>query len=803
MTSQTVDFGIDLGTTNSAIARADHKGVKVIKNRLHNELTASSVARTSRGQTLVGQDALDKIISIGTATKFKRLMGTANRIKMHDGSEMSPEELSAEVLKELTAAVQLRYDMPLEYVVITVPAMFQQPQCEATHKAAELAGLEAVMLLQEPIAAATAYLGESAEDGDYVVYDLGGGTFDVSVVRLRNGEMNVIGHGGDNWLGGSDFDHAIYDYILGKLKREFGCTPDGDPVFKWQFSKKCERAKVQLSSQEETVIDLGDLGLPIPQMLFDRRTLEDLIEKQVTRTIALTRERLQEAGLEPQDANALLLVGGPTMTPYIRHRLREELGIPLSLEQDPMTVVACGAAIHAASILRPDRAAVVPASKSAQSASLKLHYEAVSPHTKCTISGRILQPAEFTGEIRLASSNKDWDSGWIALREGAFVCEVSLRVGTYTEFQVSLRDAKGRLWDATPATVTIRQGVAAAKPITPYDYGVALEDGSFDVVLERDQPLPAYGLMRYRATKSIPAGSSEALPIYFLEGKSPTASDNVKVGELLIHGRDLTRTLKEGETVEVRIFQDESRRIKARVFIPLHDRDYEVEFGSMIEVVPTDDLLASINELSESLLQVEDVAAEDDASQVIQARRDFEQLEADVEHIADSEVGEADRVASKLANVKTKVRMLVNKYGPAAKHRSATQSIDRAESVCESFGDRIGLADLEDLRNEADRCLRLDDEKGLKLVEERADSLFWKHYVKTEECWTGLIAYLREERRFAIDPNAYDDALKRAEGCLDRCDFEGVRQHGFKAMSHLPDKKTEEGRFWNAGLRRA
>jgi molecular chaperone DnaK len=181
MERQTVDFGIDLGTTNSAIACAGRRRIEIVKNRLQSELTPSAVSRTARGQLLVGQDALDKY-DAAPATRFKRLMGTANRVSLGDGSEMSPEELSAEVLKELRSATRLRYDLDLTHVVITVPAMFQQPQCEATHRAAELAGLAAVTLLQEPIAAATAYLNESAEPGDYLVYDLGGGTFDVSLV---------------------------------------------------------------------------------------------------------------------------------------------------------------------------------------------------------------------------------------------------------------------------------------------------------------------------------------------------------------------------------------------------------------------------------------------------------------------------------------------------------------------------------------------------------------------------------------------------------------------------------------------
>jgi len=140
---QTVDFGIDLGTTNSVLARAMPEGIEIVRNTLESELTSSAVAVIGPGQILVGQDALDKP-GFGGVTRFKRQMGTTNSFRMADGNQMTPEQLSAEVLKELMAGVQLRYDMRPEFVVVTVPAMFQQPQCEATHRAVELAGLQAV-----------------------------------------------------------------------------------------------------------------------------------------------------------------------------------------------------------------------------------------------------------------------------------------------------------------------------------------------------------------------------------------------------------------------------------------------------------------------------------------------------------------------------------------------------------------------------------------------------------------------------------------------------------------------------------
>jgi len=799
---QTVDFGIDLGTTNSVIARALQGGIKIVKNRWQSEITQSAVARTSSGQTLVGQDALEKA-DLDPAVRFKRLMGTAHLLGMHDRAELSPEELSAEVLKELKAAVQLRYDEILDHVVITVPAMFQQPQCEATHRAAELAGLKPVALIQEPIAAATAYISDNPEEGDYMVYDLGGGTFDVSIVRLRGGEMSVVAHGGDNYLGGSDFDTRIREWTIEQIHRRLGSSPDfSAPGNSHRLQKACEAAKIALSipGKDETQIDLGDLGLAIAQIPITRQIFEDLIDEYVGRTIKLAEERLNQAKLTPSDITRLLMVGGSTMIPCVRRRLRDELDIPLSFEQDPMTVVACGAAIHASSILKPDRGrSGMRVSQS--SLVMQLSYEPVAPDLMTAVAGNIISPEGFSGEIRLSSSSGDWDSGWIALNEGgAFACDVKLRKGLDTEFRLSARDFQGNLWPVDPATISIRNGVSAAPPATPYKYGVAKANGELGLVLDYNQALPAHGRHDFRAAKTIPATSPEELAIYFLEGQSDTARDNIKVGELRILGTDLKRTIRQGDAVEIRIQMDESRRVKARVFIPLHDLEYVVDLATMMETPPVEDVLASISELRESLSDINDIVSDEDSGTVISAHRDIEQLEAEVDRLGAGELGQAERVAHRLAEAKSKTRPLQVKYGVQIKHREAIENIGRAEKVAGQQGDSMGLATVEDLRKEANRCLRLEDEKGLTSVDDRAMQLFWQHYLKTEECWIGFVEFLREQRRFASQPIAYDEYLKRAEGCLDRRDFEGTRLNGLQAMSYLPSTQAKQNRFWDAGL---
>ena len=598
MERQTVDFGIDLGTTNSVIARATQRGVKIIKNRHEHDTTPSAVALLSSGQTLVGQDALNKP-ELNPATQFKRLMGTTNRVKMSDGSEMSPEQLSAEVLKELEAAVQLRYDMPVGHVVITVPAMFQQPQCEATHRAAELAGLNAVTLLQEPIAAATAYLNEEPEEGNYLVYDLGGGTFDVSIVRLLDGEMSVLAHGGDNYLGGVDFDRKIYDWVLNQLRAKYPPFPQlQQSPFREQLLRECGEAKKRASQQEATYIDLSGFELPITQLPVTQTDMERAMDADVTRTLYFVRERLEAAGLEAEDIESILLVGGSTKSPYIRRRLKEEFGIPLSTEQDPMTVVAQGAAIHASALLKPDRAtANAKPIAGHKEAVFELFYDPVVQERESTVSGRLVSPAGFTGEARLGRKEGNWDTGWIPLRNGSFVCEVKLGRNDVTDFKLSLRDLSGAEWAVHPPEITIRCGIAVAQPVVPYNYGVALANGNFELFFAEGATLPIASTVSFDAAQTIPAGSDEQFFVYFQEGRSVYASDNLIVGKLAIRGQDLKRTLREGEKIDIRMYMDESRRIKAKVSIPLHNLDLDADFESSLDTVPVNDLQASISEI--------------------------------------------------------------------------------------------------------------------------------------------------------------------------------------------------------------
>src|ERR1700674_283067 len=241
MARNTIDFGIDLGTTNSEIAFVDKGQVHVIRNGFRDEITPSAVRIDRKGSIIVGKLAFNQRVDDkeNTHTQFKRLMGSQQVLSFpSSGRQMKPEEVSAEVLKSLRQDVLREIGEEISASVITIPALFEIPQCDATRRAAELAGISCSPLLQEPIAAALAY-GFQAEslDGFLLVYDLGGGTFDASLIQSSEGRLKVIDHAGDNFLGGKDFDEALLDLFVQTLTRDFGLRKLDSNVDRKAFGK--------------------------------------------------------------------------------------------------------------------------------------------------------------------------------------------------------------------------------------------------------------------------------------------------------------------------------------------------------------------------------------------------------------------------------------------------------------------------------------------------------------------------------------------------------------------------------------
>ncbi|MBN2209712.1 MAG: Hsp70 family protein [Candidatus Coatesbacteria bacterium] len=348
--------GIDLGTTNSAVAIIDNGSPRVIPNRTGSPITPSVVGVMEEGgktRLLVGEEAKRQLLlrPDQTVAEVKRVMGTDYRATML-GREYTPQEISAVILKNLKEEVELFLDEPVTDAVITVPAYFQDVQRQATKDAGEIAGLNVRRIINEPTAAALAFDVDRRSDQVLLVYDLGGGTFDVSIIEVNPGIMEVIATTGDSHLGGTDFDRRIMDWVLKWFEDEHGIDLRKDPVAMQQLKDASERAKIELSSHAKAVISIPAIAKKDDTVInlskdITRSTLEGLIQDLLERTMDFTNQALEDAELTPQEISQVLLVGGSTKIPLVRTMVRARMKQEPCTDINPDECVALGAAVQA------------------------------------------------------------------------------------------------------------------------------------------------------------------------------------------------------------------------------------------------------------------------------------------------------------------------------------------------------------------------------------------------------------------------------------------------------------------------
>ena len=345
-------IGIDLGTTNSCVSIFEGGEAKVIANP-EGMRTTPSVVAFKNGEIIVGAKAKNQAITNkDTVSSIKRKMGTAEKVKAN-GKEYSPEEISAMILSDLKKTAEAYLGETVTKAVITVPAYFNDAQRQATKNAGKIAGLEVERIINEPTAAALAYGLDKQEKSEKVlVYDLGGGTFDVSILELGDGVFEVLSTAGNNHLGGDDFDEKVMDYLVEEFKKDNGIDLSKDKMAMQRIKEAAEKAKKDLSGMSSTEISLpfisqNDDKEPVHlNMNLTKAKFEDLIHDLVESTRKPVRDALSDAKLKASDIDKVLLVGGSTRVPCVQELVKNELGKEPSKEVNPDEVVAMGAAIQ-------------------------------------------------------------------------------------------------------------------------------------------------------------------------------------------------------------------------------------------------------------------------------------------------------------------------------------------------------------------------------------------------------------------------------------------------------------------------
>jgi molecular chaperone DnaK len=670
-----IDYGIDLGTTNSAVARMENGVPTVKKSDTLKDTIPSCIHFNRRQDILVGDTAFNvmktdsaralKTFEKGktnTFIEFKRTMGTTHSFECDNmKKEYSSEELSSEILKKLKSFVQ---DENISSIVITVPAKFLNPQNEATMQAAKLAGFKHIELLQEPVAAATAYgLGSKSKDGFWLVFDFGGGTFDAALIKAEEGILAVKDTDGDNWLGGKNLDEAIVDQIIiPNLAEKFAIDFVLEDSEKKELLRNAvkfyaEEAKIQLSFKDSHNIlsQLGDLPFedengdePEIDVLITQKDMENVVAPIFQKAIDITKDLLKRNNLKGSDLGALILVGGPTYSPILRRMLKEQITEKVDTSVDPMTVVAKGAALFASTISVSDE--VKDTTRDKTKLQLDIKYEATTVELDEMVNLKVLKEkttGTFPEKIYADVVRFDgaWSSGKKLIGEKATIVDVILIEGRSNSFEINVYDEAGNKLECQPHQFSILQGIGGldGMQVLPYHIGIAKffhTDGK-DLFLpvkglEKSKKVPAIGAINGLKTRSaIRPGMIKdiiRIPIYQgdydAEGTNPLL--NNFINEVIITGETFPKLLPEGSDVDIIIKVDRSQIMKFSASFPSIEHTEELE----IEIKPTAPL--EIDELQKELSKAKRTAQILGTSDI---EKNIEALEEKFENKKGSEPG--------------------------------------------------------------------------------------------------------------------------------------------------------------------
>lgn len=609
MSSRKIIYGIDLGTTNSAITRYENGRVVVKKNSFQSDTTPSCVTFGRNGNAIVGSRAhrqLEKDYALSfkktdyksnTFIEFKRLMGTDH---LYDcpilDRRLSPEELSAEVLKQLRKNI---LDDTVNTAVITVPAMFNNSQKDATKRAAKLAGFSYVELIQEPVAASIAYgIDTKIKNSYWIVFDFGGGTFDAALMRIEDGVMQSIDTAGHNKLGGKDIDEAILkQFIVPYLKDNFSLDDtlaSRYHQFVNMWKAKAEEAKIGLSFNTSVTIetDLGDdygtddngeeltLSLTMTQ-----NDLERLAAPIYQRAINITKDLLQRNSIDSNSLGALILVGGPTYSPIVRRMLKEQITSNVDTSIDPMTCVAAGAAIYGSTIDVPESITNALCNKS--NVQLSINYQSTSVESEEWVSISLEKDKSNNFEeefviIELARTDGVFTTPATKINSDGDVINISLAPGKTNVFDVRCFDLQGNRLECEPNQFAIIQGITGlGNAVIPMALGLGTLNKDnvevFDPIegLEKSRKLPSTGIIRGLLTpKDIrPGVYADELRMSLYQSEDASVGTRVlfcqRVYDVSLNGEDIPSLLPMGSKINLKLHAERSGTIdKFDVEIP-------------------------------------------------------------------------------------------------------------------------------------------------------------------------------------------------------------------------------------------
>lgn len=829
MSNQNIQIGIDLGTTNSEVA-ANNKGhVEVVKNIFNDEYTPSVFGVDKAKNKIVGKRAYERLYKDASEEEFsnnkaevKRLMGTSDTVHFNRlGEDMSPEEISGEILKSLKEDVLRKYPgTPTTGVVITIPAYFSTLQAEATKRAGNLAGFKHVVLIQEPIAAAIAYGFMNSQNENWLVYDLGGGTFDVALISSKDGALSVLGHNGDNFLGGKDFDWAVVDKVIVPAilkKHKIDDFTRGSKKYRSVFAKLkyyAETAKIALSQTDETTIEVEKIGdddsgeeiyLTIP---FTRKDFEKLIKPFVDKTIELSKETIKDAGVKQSSIAKIVLVGGPTMIPYIKDRLEKDLKIEVDTSSDPLTVVARGACIYAVSQKIP-KEFLETKKADASTKMLRLNHESLTSETEETITGVVedLKDVEEDYFIQIQSEGGQFSGKKLKLKNGKFIETVNLEKNKTTLFWIYLFDADGNPVKTDPESFSITHGLSVSGAPIPHSIGVGVVrrgfsgasfamTEEFEVIFEKNSILPLKATRIYKTLKPLAKGDKEnALPIKIREGESVIPDQNQFICDLKVTGEKLPYDLPEGTEISLTIEVNESREVKVEAFIPSIDLTFSARATIHAENLSVEEMEKQLQEQSNRAMKVEQSCTPEEKSKLQNLVHSLE-TSLSTAKVDEDEKRKADK---QLKDLKIRLDGLEKMKELPQLKSEYEEKVKGIEEMINEYGDQteknMYLDQLRVIKEEGDLAIEKQDKVMLSRALEQLHELNHRVLFSNPASWVYMFNKIKETGHAWTSPKEAEYYMNKGQRALELGDVEELKRSVHNLMLLLPpsEQKMIEG----------
>lgn len=768
-----IDYGIDLGTTNSAICRMEKGEPKIIKSDTQADTMPSCVSFTKKKSIRIGQGAFNDMISdkrratkswskgiSNTYVEFKRTMATnTNYPSSFMERDYSSEELSAEVLKTLKSFVT---DENFTSAVITVPAKFTVNQKTATMEAAKLAGFKRCELLQEPIAAAMAYsLIADSKNGIWMVFDFGGGTFDVALLKVEDGIMQVFDTEGDNHLGGKDLDHAIVDnIIIPYLTENFNLNTtmadaDKKEILRGAMKTYAEEVKNQLSfkEKEDILSNIGELGEDEDgeeielDLTVTQKEAFDVMRPHFQKAVDICKTLLQRNRLSGSQINKLILVGGPTHSPLIRQMLKEQITQNVDTSIDPMTAVATGAALYASTM----DAEVSEADIEIGTINFEIGYESTSVETTEWISIKLADESPLTKLwVEFVRNDKAWSSGKVEVDFTGNVIETNLLESKPNSFSVMAYDERGNILPCFPSEFTIIQGTKVGAAPLPYNIGIATwndvkKRGVFRMAkgLEKNKPVPATGVINdLKTTYQLrPGVESDVLtiPIYqvddFSGAEGRSASLYEYVADVVITGDDMESLIPANSSVDVTLKVDTSEQMTLEVHFLASDFTVEKKLDTSKKQSVEEAENVIKKQLKEAQQSIDRLADADISDAKIQEELDRVKEEA-------KNSSEKKAVLQHLKEVLRKIESLDESTEWQRLEAKLREKFDRLEKAQNDLGDENTARLVNQLRLQTDQVIRSKNVSVGREILEQINSLFI-HLTLVYQCM-GLIRSCHE-----------------------------------------------------------